>query len=152
MAHCVNTETLPNSGLGESRQQGANLSFAAIDMFAKLVMLLVKVKNITLRLFISAELIFVESPLLTSVNLLREDIFPLAFVFSLQLIILCVQYYVDPSMSKVNLLNKVLGWDTLCLEYSHLRIINLLLMLFARFHTTRDCFLISQGSCVYFVY
>lgn len=109
MAHCVNTETLPNSGLGESRQQGANLSFAAIDMFAKLVMLLVKVKNITLRLFISAELIFVESPLLTSVNLLREDIFPLAFVFSLQLIILCVQYYVDPSMSKVNLLNKVLG-------------------------------------------
>ncbi|KAG0608479.1 hypothetical protein M758_8G108900 [Ceratodon purpureus] len=60
VAHCLNSDTmLPNLALGDSRQQGANLSFAAIDMFAKLVLLLVK-------------------------------------------------YYVDPSMSKVNLLNKVM--------------------------------------------
>jgi CCR4-NOT transcription complex subunit 1 len=60
--HCLNTELqLPSSGPGgEPRQQGGNLSFAAIDMFAKLVILLVK-------------------------------------------------YNVDPSMSKVNLLNKVLN-------------------------------------------
>lgn len=44
VAHCLNSETmLPNLALGDSRQQGANLSFAAIDMFAKLVLLLVKV-------------------------------------------------------------------------------------------------------------
>ncbi|CAK9867154.1 unnamed protein product [Sphagnum jensenii] len=62
VAHCLNTELqLPSSGPGgEPRQQGGNLSFAAIDMFAKLVILLVK-------------------------------------------------YNVDPSMSKVNLLNKVLN-------------------------------------------
>lgn len=60
VAHCLNSETvLPNSGLFDSSQQESNLSFAAIDMFAKLVLLLVK-------------------------------------------------YYVDPSMSKVNLLNKVM--------------------------------------------
>jgi len=43
--HCLNTELqLPSSGPGgEPRQQGGNLSFAAIDMFAKLVILLVKV-------------------------------------------------------------------------------------------------------------
>jgi hypothetical protein len=34
---------LPTLALGDSRPQGANLSFAAIDMFAKLVLLLVKV-------------------------------------------------------------------------------------------------------------
>lgn len=103
MAHCVNTETLPNSGLGESRQQGANLSFAAIDMFAKLVMLLVKVKDTTFSSLISTQLVLAASPLFIICFLLKEHMF-----FSLQLTILCVQYYVDPSMSKVNLLNKVL--------------------------------------------
>jgi CCR4-NOT transcription complex subunit 1 len=59
VTHCLNTETqLASSGPGDPRQQGLNLSFVAIDMFAKLVLLLVK-------------------------------------------------YSVDPSMSKVNLLNKV---------------------------------------------
>ncbi|CAK9208187.1 unnamed protein product [Sphagnum jensenii] len=61
VTHCLNTETqLASSGPGDPRQQGLNLSFVAIDMFAKLVLLLVK-------------------------------------------------YSVDPSMSKVNLLNKVLN-------------------------------------------
>lgn len=97
MAHCVNTETLPNSGLGESRQQGANLSFAAIDMFAKLVMLLVKVKDTTLSLLISTELIFVSSPLFTSVLSSQRNIFPLAFVSHYSLLFcVCSTMWIRP--------------------------------------------------------
>jgi CCR4-NOT transcription complex subunit 1 len=76
VTHCLNTELqLLSSGPGgEPRQQGGNLSFAAIDMFAKLVILLVK-------------------------------------------------YNVDPSMSKVNLLNKVKKCQrtrTLCGYHHHM--------------------------------
>jgi hypothetical protein len=46
VTHCLNTETqLASSGPGDPRQQGLNLSFVAIDMFAKLVLLLVKVSD-----------------------------------------------------------------------------------------------------------
>jgi hypothetical protein len=46
VTHCLNTETqLVSSGPGDPRQQGLNLSFVAIDMFAKLVLLLVKVSD-----------------------------------------------------------------------------------------------------------
>jgi CCR4-NOT transcription complex subunit 1 len=44
-SHCLNSETPQPTAVGESRQQEAsNLSFAAIDMVAKLVVLLVKVQ------------------------------------------------------------------------------------------------------------
>lgn len=57
--HCLNSETpLPSSGLGEPRQQGVNLSFAAIDMFAKLVVLLVKVRPETLSAFLRPKISF----------------------------------------------------------------------------------------------
>lgn len=45
-SHCLNSETpQPTTAVGESRQQGGStMSFAAIDMVAKLVVLLVKVQ------------------------------------------------------------------------------------------------------------
>lgn len=46
--HCVNSETLQSKNAGgELRQQeGSSLSYAAIDMLAKLVVLLVKVRQV----------------------------------------------------------------------------------------------------------
>lgn len=46
--HCVNSETLqPKNSIGELRQQeGSSLSYTAIDMLAKLVVLLVKVRQV----------------------------------------------------------------------------------------------------------
>ena len=44
-SHCLNSETPQPTTVGEPRQQEAsNLSFAAIDMVEKLVVLLVKVQ------------------------------------------------------------------------------------------------------------
>ncbi|KAJ7514921.1 hypothetical protein O6H91_23G065800 [Diphasiastrum complanatum] len=61
VTHCLNTETSLPTSISIPAQQGQSFSFAAIDMYAKLVVLLVK------------------------------------------------YYAVDPAMSKVNLLNKVLN-------------------------------------------